>query len=68
MLELFIFYIRSRNIKSIILRRCNSLIRVYKYNINSLTPEIGPHFNDVEFGCFSGNMSLISWFKNLCRL
>ncbi|CAD8165840.1 unnamed protein product [Paramecium pentaurelia] len=33
-----------------------------------LTTEVGPHFNDVEFGCFSGNMSLISWFKNLCRL
>ncbi|CAD8142554.1 unnamed protein product [Paramecium pentaurelia] len=33
-----------------------------------LTTEVGPHFNDVEFGSFSGNMSLISWFKNLCRL
>ncbi|CAD8150905.1 unnamed protein product [Paramecium octaurelia] len=33
-----------------------------------LSTEVGPHFNDVEFGSFSGNMSLISWFKNLCRL
>ncbi|CAK73367.1 unnamed protein product (macronuclear) [Paramecium tetraurelia] len=36
--------------------------------IVSLGPEVGPHFNEVEFGSFSGNMSLISWFKNLCRL
>ena len=34
----------------------------------SLTPEVGPHFNDVEFGSFSGNMSLIRWFKDLCRI
>jgi len=34
----------------------------------NLAKEVGPHFNDVEFGNFSGNLSLITWFKNLCRL
>lgn len=33
-----------------------------------LAKENGPHFNDIDFGAFSGNLSLITWFKNLCRL
>lgn len=33
-----------------------------------MSPEFGPHFNDVEFGSVSGNMALMKWFKNLCRL
>ena len=34
----------------------------------ALAKQQGPHFNDIEFGNFSGNMSLITWFKNLCRI
>lgn len=33
-----------------------------------LAKENGPNFNDIDFGAFSGNMSLITFFKNLCRL